>query len=124
MTQTAEDLFSRAVAAAEAGDASTYEAFLRECIAADPKHAVALFNLGRLLADRDAYAEAEMMLLRSINIQPLVENLTSMADVFEATDRVGKAEKCFRGILRAVPGHAPTLKRFAAFYERNGNTTA
>jgi tetratricopeptide (TPR) repeat protein len=124
MTETADDFFALSMRAAQAGDAANWEANLRKCIALAPNHALALLNLGRLLAERRAYAEAEELLRRSLAAQPMVENLTALAEVFEATDRPAKAEGRYQTILGAVPGHAGTLKRLGSLNERTGNIEA
>jgi len=113
----ADDFFNQAVTAARAGDEAGYEGNLRSCLDADPNHALALLNLGQLLAKRGTLGEAETFLARAVAAQPNVDNLSALADVFMATNSLDKAHQASQDILKAVPAHAPTLRRMARIYE-------
>ena len=111
----------RGVQLAQAGDIAGAEDAFSACIAAEPSHAAANFNLGILLANRNAWLEAEAALVRSISTQATIKNVTAYAELLEKTNRRADAARCYTDILNAVPEHAPTLRCLATLYSRTTN---
>ncbi|TAL04805.1 MAG: tetratricopeptide repeat protein, partial [Rhodospirillaceae bacterium] len=109
----AEELFAKGIALVKAGDMAGAEASFKACVAADPKQAIATLNLGILLMNRKAHAEAEPLLRQAIALQPTVESVTALANLLATTGRNADAEQCYRDILKSIPNHVPTLKRMA-----------
>src|SRR5579862_8328776 len=99
MAQSAvQDLFAKGVALVQAGDMAGAEASFKACIAADAKHAIATLNLGILLTNRRAFAEAEPVLRQAAALQPTIDSVTAFANLLAATGRTPAAEQCFRDI--------------------------
>jgi Tfp pilus assembly protein PilF len=122
MTQTpAEELFAKAVARANAGDAAGAEEDFRRCVAIDPGNALAHLNLGVLLRRRGALAEAETAARKAVGLQPSIESLTLLGELLAASGRTADAERQYQTILASVPGHAPSLGALGSLAEQRGD---
>lgn len=94
----------------------------REALEADPGHARALINLGRLLHVEGDPAGAAALYRRALASEP--ENPVAAYDLAVALEDVGDVDGAIGLYCRAVrlePGHADAHHNLARLYERTGN---
>lgn len=113
----------QAVAQANAGDMAAAEASTKECLARDPDNIRALLNLGTLLSNRKAYADAEHALRRAVALATNVETVTALARTLRAAGKPDEAEGMYLHILGSIPAYAPALLGLAEVYEEKGERT-
>jgi tetratricopeptide (TPR) repeat protein len=112
------DQFVKGVEAYQSGNMNEAERLFRLCIAADPNHAASCLNLGVILLNRQAYAEAEPFLERAVQLKPERISLSALAGLCDATGRPAPAEAYYRRVLALAPGDSATLRRIAELHER------
>lgn len=115
------DQFVKGVEAYQSGDMNEAERLFRLCVAADPDHAASFLNLGVILLNRQAYADAEPFLERAVELKPEKMSLSALAGLLDATGRPASAEGLYRRVLELAPGDAATLRRIAELHERYAN---
>jgi tetratricopeptide (TPR) repeat protein len=116
----AEALFSRAVQL-EAGDVEGALNTYAEALAADPLHADAHLNRGRLLHQRGNLAEAEAHYVAALVARP--DDLTArfnLAVVLDDLGRVDDAIDAYRVTLDRDPACVDAYFNLARLYERKG----
>lgn len=96
--------FRDALALHKAGDVAGAESAYRALIAAED-HRDALCNLGLLLKDRGAYAEAEVMLRRAVTAAPKSQApVYNLGNLYQQTRRLEEAVPCFETAIRLGAG--------------------
>jgi tetratricopeptide (TPR) repeat protein len=115
------DQFVKGVEAYQAGNVNEAERFFRLCVAADPDHAASFLNLGVILLNRRAYAEAEPLLERAVQLKPERMSLSALAGLLDATGQPALAEANYRRVLELVPNDPATLRRIAELHERHAS---
>ena len=89
------------------GKADEAEAIYRALLQGDFEHVAVLHHLALLLRQRGDLAEAEVLLLRAIAVQPGEPNLhNSLGAVLHAGSRLYDAENCYRAALQLHEGYA------------------
>ncbi len=120
----AQEFFRKGIAFAQAGDLASAESSLKQCITLDPKHALAMLNLGIVLMNRGSLAEAEKMLIRSVTLQGTVESISALATVFDLNGKPDRAQECYWAILKAAPSHVPSILKLAEISNRMFDRTS
>ncbi len=113
--------FAKAMCALNVGDLDTSESELRRCLEKDPRHAEALYKLGKLRVDRGDDAAA---------LEPLRECLALRPDHLEArflhglaagrTGDPATAIAAFEAVLEKIPGHVGALYNLARVLIQQG----
>ncbi len=123
-SRDAHALFARAVALEEAGDADAAGAYA-EAVAADPYHADAHVNLGRLLHQRGALREAEAHYVAALVARPTDLTATfNLAVVLEDSGRDDEAIARYREALELSPTLSDACFNLSRLYEKKGEKMA
>jgi Tfp pilus assembly protein PilF len=120
----AEQHFARAVQAEEADPEGALGAYA-EALAADPLHADAHVNRGRLLHQRGALAEAEAHYVAALVSRP--GDLTArfnLAVVLDDLGRLDEAIAAYRATIERDPACVDAYFNLARLYERKGEKMA
>ena len=100
----AEIVFRQALAAQDRGETNTAETFYQQCLAGEPEHFPALYNLAILYHDAGRLAEAEPLYARALNLQPRMGELhKNFADLLFTRERPKEAVEHYRLALAATP---------------------
>ena len=119
--ETAEDGFSRGAALEETDPAAARRAY-EEALAADPSHAGAATNLGRLLHEGGQLDEAERVYragLAACGSDALLHY--NLGVLLEDSGRTGEAAQAYERALHDDPGLADAHYNLARLYEAQGH---
>ena len=105
MTPT-DEVFARAVSAHQSGDLDAAEQLYRELLAADPRHAGALSNLGVLVARRGDTTEAHRLYSAALAADPSqLDARFNLGNLYRKLNRPLDAVATFQTVLRLAPNH-------------------
>ena len=86
----------------------------REVLAADPNNIEALHRLGLLLGDRGEFAEAALLMERSLGLAPQVpEFYNNLGEVYRKQRRYGDARQAFERAIGLRPAYAEAYNNLA-----------
>ncbi len=121
---TADELFTRALAAHQSGDHDAAETGYRELLAALPDHAAGLNNLGSLVAKRGATAEAEQLFRRAVEANPgQIDARFNLGNLYRRLKRFPEAAGEYEEVLRAAPNTPQALVNLGLAVSEAGNWT-
>ena len=113
--------FALAAAALNASEPQVAESELRACLAREAGHAQALFELGRIEADRGDDEQAAVLFRRALAADP--SNVEARFRLGLSSARLGRddeARAAHEAVLQAVPGHAGALYQLARLEQAAG----
>jgi len=123
-TRDAQALFEHAVAQEEKDADDALDAYA-EAVAADPYHADAHVNLGRLLHQRKRFREAEAHYVAALVARPTdVTASFNLAVVLDDLGRTDEAIARYRETLELDPALSDAYFHLARLYEKKGEKVA
>ncbi|MFZ5441212.1 MAG: tetratricopeptide repeat protein [Myxococcota bacterium] len=123
-TRDAEALFAKAVALEETDPRAALDAYA-EAVAADPHHADAHVNLGRLLHQEGRLREAEAHYVAALVARPTDATATfNLAVVLEDLGRTDDALARYRETIELDPNHVDAYFNLSRLYEKKGEKLA
>lgn len=123
-TRDAEELFAKAVSLEEADPAAAVDVYA-EAVAADPHHADAHVNLGRLLHQHGRLREAEAHYVAALVARPTDVTATfNLAVVLEDLGRLDDALARYRETIELDPNHVDAYFNLSRLYEKKGEKVA
>lgn len=124
LRQDAERLFSSALALEESNPSLAVDAYT-EAVAADPHHADAHVNLGRLLHDHGHVSEAAAHYVAALVSRPAdVTAMFNLAVALEDQGRVDEAVAHYCSAIEADPLCVDAYFNLARLYEKKGEKLA
>jgi tetratricopeptide (TPR) repeat protein len=118
----ADEAFTQAQSAEEAGDLGSAESLYRRVMKLDPNDPVAGLNLGNLLRVQNRTVEAEAAYRRAVKADPkFAPAWHNLADLLDESGRLTEAVDCARRALTADPEYADAMFNLALFLQRLGN---
>lgn len=120
----ADTLFARAVALEEDEDPAAFDTYA-EAVAANPLHADAHVNLGRLLHQRGRHREAEAHYVAALVARPTDATATfNLAVVLDDQGRTDEALTRYHDALRLDPNCVDAYFNLSRLYEKKGEKLA
>jgi tetratricopeptide (TPR) repeat protein len=105
-----DQLVASAEEARAAGEGERAERALRQALAAAPKDADALFELGSLLCERGEFSEGMALLRRATRLHPgFADAWYNLGHAFEAQRRIAEAKDAYERAAEADPTYADPL---------------
>ncbi len=119
---TADELFTRALAAHQSGDYAAAEGGYRQLLDGFPDHAAGLSNLGSVVARRGAADEAERLYQRAIAADPnQLDARFNLGNLYRRLKRFPEATAQYEDVLRAVPNAPLALVNLGLTVSEAGN---
>ncbi len=122
---SADDLFHAGLESEEIGATADAERAYRDAIAADPNHAAAHINLGRLRHVAKALEEAERLYRRALELEPTHPTARfNLGVVLEDRGATAEAIEQYREAVRLDPRVADVHFNLARLYQQTGDQQA